>query len=405
MICPQCGVENEERKKLCESCGNPLSKAEEGSPGAESETSGDEGKRIVRLCPRCHLHFEVGNYCRRCGSPLENADTSQASAMTPGRRRIRNLSSEWFSLTEGKRQVESCLKSLRAKQDTIPEDLFIPIFRRYQAHLESSECRIREIESEFEAIRASASKEIGSLKEELGPIQKRFEEIRSLRRLGGITRRDYVMEKNEIAKEIRARERRLKEYRKAIVLTHVPSKGARFSPLFPGLLRGRLPAVAGGLIIVIGLGITAVWPRFFNPVPPNSPKIAQTKSSVQNAPSAASAEPGEGERIKHLFETIRKANLQKRIDLFMSCYAADLKDRSGKRAATLETWDHFDYIDLAYEFKGQTITGHTAKVRVEWWIKTTQKNGGAPQESRSTSEVSLKKEEGEWKIGEIKPVS
>jgi rRNA maturation endonuclease Nob1/ketosteroid isomerase-like protein len=114
------------------------------------------------------------------------------------------------------------------------------------------------------------------------------------------------------------------------------------------------------------------------------------------------AETLEIEKIKGLLENIRQANLQKNIDLFISCYAMDFKDREGKKKATLAYWKKFDYLDLSYDLKNPSISGDTAKARVEWVIKISSKTGGRPQESKTILDVTLKKEEGGWKIKEVK---
>lgn len=89
----------------------------------------------------------------------------------------------------------------------------------------------------------------------------------------------------------------------------------------------------------------------------------------------------------------------------MSCYALDFKDRDGRRITTLENWKNSDYLDLSYNMKSQAITMNTANVTVEWMIKIASKGGGQPEESKTVLNVELKKEEGSWKIKEIKPVS
>ena len=119
----------------------------------------------------------------------------------------------------------------------------------------------------------------------------------------------------------------------------------------------------------------------------------------------SSPEPREDEKIKSLFETIRRANLEKKIDLFMSCYASDFNGRNKKRLATLETWDNFDYLGLSYDLKRLTVTAQTAQVRVKWWINISPKHGGTSEKTTSVLDVSLKREAGHWKIEEIKPVS
>ncbi|HJX60372.1 MAG TPA: nuclear transport factor 2 family protein, partial [Thermodesulfobacteriota bacterium] len=114
------------------------------------------------------------------------------------------------------------------------------------------------------------------------------------------------------------------------------------------------------------------------------------------------SEKKEAEKIRSLFENIRQANLKKNIGLFMSCYSHDFEDKEGKRLAVLETWENFNYLDLSYRLKKQTITGDTADVRVEWLIRTSPKAGGHPQDSRTVLNVTLSREEGNWKIKTIK---
>ena len=108
------------------------------------------------------------------------------------------------------------------------------------------------------------------------------------------------------------------------------------------------------------------------------------------------------ENIKALLENIRQANLQKNIDLVISCYATDFKDREGKKKTTLTYWKKFDYLDLSYDLKNPSISADTAKARVEWLIKISPKTGGQPQESKTILDVTFKKEEGDWKIKEVK---
>lgn len=117
---------------------------------------------------------------------------------------------------------------------------------------------------------------------------------------------------------------------------------------------------------------------------------------------ASPSEVGEIRNIKTLLEDIRQANLEKNIDLFMSCYAADFKDREGKKNAQLAFWKRFDYADLSYDLKNALISGDTAKAKVEWLIKTSSKAGGRSQENRSVLDVQFEKEDGGWKIKEVK---
>jgi RNase P subunit RPR2 len=124
-----------------------------------------------------------------------------------------------------------------------------------------------------------------------------------------------------------------------------------------------------------------------------------------SADPAARREQQETETIKALLENIRLANLQKNIDLFMSCYALDFKDRESKKRSQLEMWKNLHYLDLSYNVKNQILSGDTADIEVEWRIKTSRDKDGPPQEGVTVINASLKKEEGAWRIKETRTPS
>lgn len=124
-----------------------------------------------------------------------------------------------------------------------------------------------------------------------------------------------------------------------------------------------------------------------------------------SADPASQREEQEIETIKALLENIRQANLQKNIDLFMSCYALDFKDRESKKRSQLEIWKNLHYLDLSYHVKNQILSGDTADIEVEWWIKTSRDKNGPPQEGVTVINASLKKEEGAWRIKETRSPS
>lgn len=126
-------------------------------------------------------------------------------------------------------------------------------------------------------------------------------------------------------------------------------------------------------------------------------------ASLPDTSKTPSAETQEIGSIKTLLENVRQSNLKKDIDLFMSCYASDFRNMEEKRKATLANWKIFNYLDLSYDLKKTSISDGTAKARVEWVIKTSSNTGGQPQENKSILDVTFKKEEGGWKIEEVKP--
>ncbi len=129
------------------------------------------------------------------------------------------------------------------------------------------------------------------------------------------------------------------------------------------------------------------------PVPPSLPEPSK-------APPAEAQEAG---RIKTLLENVRQSNLKKDIDLFVSCYASDFENMEVRKRATLAYWEKFNYLDLAYDVRDLSISVETAKARVEWLIKTSLKGGGQYQENKSVLDVAFKKEDGRWRIKEVKP--
>jgi hypothetical protein len=137
----------------------------------------------------------------------------------------------------------------------------------------------------------------------------------------------------------------------------------------------------------------------------NDKRETEQNTAIHSTPSdAVVAETLEIKKIKGMLENIRQANLKKNIDLFLSCYSIDFKDREVKKKATLDNWKKFDYLDLSYDLRNPSISGDTAKAKVEWLIKIFPTTGGKPQESKTILDVLLKKEEGEWKIKEVKLV-
>jgi prefoldin subunit 5/RNA polymerase subunit RPABC4/transcription elongation factor Spt4 len=407
MICHKCHIEYDEGKKFCRNCGSPLSATEKSSTTLGTDPSLVERTRIVRVCPKCQLHFEVGNYCRVCGFFLEKKKVSQGSERIPDKKLIKSLSSEWLRLSKRRSELETCLENLERHRDGLSEETFNPIFQRYQVQVESLSSRLRETEAEIESFRTKVSEKIAFLDEESSSIHKRFEEIRSLHQSGAITRTDYFTVKDGMEKEKKDIERRLKEYRTTMSTLSAPLGRRSLFPLkAANLLQYRFLAIVGGIIILIVLGTYFLWTRNFKASNfEGSSKMSQAEPSVLASPPTSSPEFQDDDKIKSLFGKIRQANLEKRIDLFMSCYAADFKDRNGKKSETLETWHNFDYLDLSYDLKRMTVTGQTAQVRVEWQISISPKNGGTPHKAASLLDVTLKKEEGDWKIGEIRPVS
>jgi len=402
-VCPKCHIAYGAGKKYCRKCGSLLLAEAKPLPGfkeidlPESETMEDK-----LLCPKCRLSYGIGNYCRKCGSLLMEKATFQETDVQPfGKRLVKRRAKEWLTLLREKKKLESCVGQLETQRDRISSDVLNSLYARYQEQLESLSSRQKEIETELESIRKRISEEIDFLEKELEPIQKKSEEVQSLHRSGAITKVDFSTEKKQTRKEIALREKDLKKHRQIISL--LPSNmGEDIVSPWPArtLLRPLPVIVASGIIMLM-----VAWGYYHLRINSQSGKLIPDESFTSPQTQPSHVEDRQIKGIRSLFENIKVANLRKDMELFMSCYTLDYRDRKEKRLETLETWKHFDYLDLSYELKNQKISAHTANVRVEWKIKISQRSRGKTQESRAVLDVLLKKEDGHWKIEETNPVS
>jgi DNA-directed RNA polymerase subunit M/transcription elongation factor TFIIS/ketosteroid isomerase-like protein len=401
VICPQCSIEHDPGEEFCRECGKFLLTVEDPPP--------EEEKAMVKLiCPRCKLLYRKGSYCRKCGSLLMQRTSSQETFVQPlEKKSAKRWSKEWRRILKEEKELDSYVSKLETQRAHISSDVLNPLFLRYKNRLESLSPLHQEVETVLESFRKRASEEIDFLENELKPIQKRLQEFQSLRKLSAITKTDYVREEKELRREIGSRERGLKKQRQ--ILSLLPNKTGR-GIASPGstktFVRPYTTIAAIVIVILIIAGAYFVWPR---PSPDRTPISNEEITPPPPPPSSPgpseAAEESEPEKIRSLFETIKQANLKKNIDLFMSCYARDFNDREGKRLDALETWGFFNYVDLSYDLKKQTISGDSAHVRLEWLIQIVKKTGGKQEERKSLLDATLKKEDGRWKIKEIKTVS
>jgi hypothetical protein len=400
-ICTQCRIEYEQGKKFCKICGSQLSMEEIPSGKEQGIPSQMEVKRIVRLCPSCLIHYDIGNYCRNCGMALVKKEVTQTKDFSLEKNSIKNLSNELLRISTEKRKLETCITQLEAHRDEVSSNVLPSLMARYRADAEALSSRYEQVKKELHSIQQSASEEIKGLEEELDPIQKRLRELEFLYKSGAIRKPDFLSQKKEIGKEIRSRVRMLTEYREAIRIPLLHME-ANILSLWNRMTLFRPPLflLVAGLILLMALGGFALWKKVLQPSGPASTEITPSASVVLQPGS--SVRTHEIEKIKSLLEDIKQANLRKDIHLFMSCYSLDFKDRNGKKLATIESWKAFDYLDLSYDLKRQTISEDTADIRVEWVIDISEKIGGAPQKSKAILDVLLTREEGQWKIKEIK---
>jgi hypothetical protein len=400
VICPQCNIEHEAGEEFCRRCGKFLLMVDEPIPEVEKT-------EVKLLCPKCQVFYKKGTYCRKCGSLLSHRAPSQETDIQPlGKKSIKRRSKEWLNLFKEKKELEICLKNLETQQDKVSMDVFTSIYTRYQGRLESLAPPFQEIGMELESVRRRASEGINLIEKELKPLHKKLEELQSLYKSGAITKADFFKEKKGLGKEIKSKEKNIKTHRQFLSLLPDKIEKRIVSPRpTKDLLRSPPLFISIAIFILIGAGGYFLWSHPSQSLRAMEKEIPVSPVNQPPQPLPQSImEVQEVGKIKSIFDNIKQANAQMDISLFMSCFSRDFNEIERKRLNALKMWEDFNYLRLSYDLKKQRISGDKANVTLEWIIRASPKAGGPLQDTRTLLDVTLKKEEGRWKIKEIKPV-
>ena len=407
LICPSCKI-TYERGDFCIECGSALlpqipSQIKEGSKiSSTSEVEGKplqvqtiqehvaEAPRKKLICPTCGIIYERGNSCVRCGSSLVTQNPSQEKEKPKS-------SDAGVSPLVSPPGVSEDISEMELDQ--------VPPVVSEQPPLSGPK------EEALSAIRQVKRKEIGpSLEDELFQ-DKPFEQQSSKKASDPVEKRGHALKKPK------------RDYRRLFLevggmavmalaggylfwsvfspSTAKPPESRGFSSkdTVSQVLPSASPPVRPAGTVTESGGLKS-GEKSSTP----SKEAAPSPLSLPDDSKTPSAEIREIRSIKALLEHVRQSNLQKDIDLFTSCYASDFRNLDARKRATLAYWEKVNYVDLSYDLRDPSISAETAKARVEWVIKTSSKSGGRPQENKSVLDVIFKKEEGRWKIEEVKLV-
>jgi uncharacterized protein YbaR (Trm112 family)/ketosteroid isomerase-like protein len=340
------------------------------------------------ICPDCKIIYERGNSCVRCGAGLvlqtefkekekPKASDTEVSLSSldldvgtgPARPAQEKVDFERPPLTSPKKQDSSAVEKGKKKElEVFPTIGAEEDFFKTQSSQQPSPKKSSDDLEKRSSLPTKPKKDYRRLFLEVGGIT-----IMAL--AGGYFLWSVYF--NVVSKESGSRT----AISRSTVTQALPTSSTTIQPASTGVESGESKTKEESSSI----------PKEVVPSPPDTPKTP-------------SAEVQEIRNIETLLENIRQANLKKDIDLFISCYASNFKDREGRKKATLSFWTKFDYLDLSYDLKNPSISGNTAKVKVEWVITISSTTGGQQQRSKTNLDVKLKKEEGGWKIEEVKQV-
>ncbi len=350
LVCVKCEAEYEEGTLFCLNCGGTLVKRESPSPAEKDLTKSQEPKVDKRLiCPNCHILYEKLTTCIRCGASLVTQAALRAGPESPQ--------------PEAKKEEPKLTSPTVVKKESpsVPPAGKLPP------------------EAKVEGLKPSLGAEIEKPKPP--PTQTRREAPRSV-----------AEEKEDI--------------------------------IYPAEILKKIVHSRAGILFLVFLFLAVSYVLMslyfgrerISPESPSATKIAESPKRESSPPSNEPSPPippsslpvvhlpQEVQGLHDVLENVRQANLKKNIGLLMSCYSSEYKDLDERRRAALKSWSAYNYLDLEYVLKVESVSPESAKARVEWRIRSIPIKGGRTEEGRSVLHVVFQKEGGTWKIKEVKPI-
>jgi len=354
LVCMKCHMEYEDGTPLCSNCGGNLVTKETPKPvQQDAKKEGGVKPDGKLICPKCHLLYEKLTTCIRCGTPLV---------------------------------TQSALKEMK-------ESLPLP------AAPESKKTE-------------SKVPPPSEVKKEPSPVpspRKPLEEPK-----GGEPKEphaaDMMQEPSSMKGAEKSPEKELPEDKRR----KAPKLEKQEKSFFYSL-HGILSIIL--LLMVAGYFLINHFPtgeRVGSQIPISkktikSPEKEGSTTSKEPSPTVPSSAlpvvllPQEIQKLLDLLEDIRQANLKKNISLLMSCYASDYEGLEERRRTALQSWEKYNYLDLDYVLKVESVSVEAAKARVEWQIRSIPIAGGKLEEGKSALNVIFQKEKNKWKIKEVAP--
>ncbi len=377
LFCKKCQVEHEEDKRFCPQCGSFLIRKEVFLSEAEETGKPEEDKPKEKfICPVCKIIYEKTKKCIRCGAevillmpPHPNEPPGEVET----------------SVTQ---EQPSPFVNTKNELDIPPEPLICPACKK--EHLGGKSCmRCGTALVPHEVLQEKAK----------APSSPPLADKKGEKRLPPLTEIEKQLFQEESPDQPPRKKSVQEQIQQGRLLRKVKKDYPRMALNWSGM---------GIICMAVGY---LLWSTYIHIVPSKSkledvsnhkPSSSVSTTSETSTYTEAIHEEEEKERVKDLLEKIRKANLEKDIHLFLFCYAKDYKDREGKKKSTLEMWENFNFLDLSFNLESFALMGNVARSRVDWFARFTPKGGSVPQQSQTSLEVVFKKEDGHWKIAEIK---
>jgi len=353
LVCMKCHVEYEDGTPFCSNCGGDLVTKEAPKPVQQDTKKGGGVKPDGKLvCPKCHFLYEKLTTCIRCGTPLvtQSAFKAMQESLPP-------------PVPEGKKTEPKGASPSEAKKEPSP----VP----------------------------SPGK---PLEEPKGREPKQPHAADMMQELSSMKATEKSPEK-ELPEDKRKKTPKLEKQKKSFFYS------------LHGILSIILLLMVAGYFLInhfsTGERVSSQIPISKKTI--KSPENESSTTSKEPSPAVPSSAlpvvllPQEIQKLLDLLEDIRQANLKKNISLLMSCYASDYEGLEERRRTALQSWEKYNYLDLDYVLKVESVSVDVAKARVEWQIRSIPIAGGKLEEGKSALNVVFQKEKNKWKIKEVAP--
>ena len=373
--------------------------------------------KVLKKCPKCGEEYEVGlNLCRRCESVLDAVEvdgpatppkTPQEEIELPDkdtfekevikkkeevkeireeiqRSLVKAVIKELLLIKDEKKRYEKLLQNLEEKKGNIPKEVYSESKTNYENSLMEIAKRFKELRGTYTGLKERIGAEIQNLEKELVHLKGKLYELKKMSETGLILKKDQRVKEKRLRDEITAKENELREKRR---LQNILSLKLKEKP--EGLNLKTLAVLVTGILLIISVMYLIIKIPLKKPEPAPLQVVLPPKQEVDL------------EGVRELLEKIKRANLEKDIELFESCYSPDYEELNKRIEKALTLWENFDFIHLEYILEDNIIKEREGTIRVSWDIKVRSRDKGEIKEMKDDLTIFIIKNENPWKIRRV----
>ncbi len=366
-------------------------------------------------CPKCREEYDLGNnFCKNCKSLLEAVEAEETATLSKTsqevielpdkdtfekevkkkkeevkeireeiqRSLVKAVIKELLLIKDEKKRYEKLLQNLEEKKGNIPKEAYSESKTNYENSLMEIAKRFKEIRGTYTGLKERIGAEIRNLEKELVHLKGKLYELKKMSETGLILKKDQRVKEKRLRDEITAKENELREKRRLQNILSLKEKPE-------GLNLKTLGVFVTGILLIISVMYLIIKIPLKKPEPAPLQVVLPPKQEVDL------------EGVRELLEKIKRANLEKDIELFESCYSPDYEELNKRIAKALTLWENFDFVHLEYILKDNIIKEREGTIRVSWNIKVRSRDKDEIKEIKDDLTVFIIKDENSWKIRRV----